>query len=118
MIQEDLKRDFSPAGGSKRVLLFSAMADKDYAAVLSLLLPHFDSAVLCRPPLARAAKLSDLKKAAGKLMPPARIRAISSPSRALLLSRRLATPRGRVLVCGSIYLLSSLRGEKEFRLAG
>ncbi len=116
-IQPDLLRDFKPRPSSPRVLLFAAMADKNYPAMLRSLAPHFDSVVLCRPPFARAAKLADLKKAARRAMPRSKIYSIPRPSAAWAFSRRIATVRGRVLVCGSIYLLSALWGEKEFKLA-
>ncbi len=129
-IQEDLKRDFAPlpARGRRgnarppRILLFSAMKDKDYGGMLRLLLPHFDSAVLCRPPYARAAKLTDLKNAASRAILKSGRRArknavaAQNPDSALALSKSMAGKRGRVLVCGSMYLLQWLFGEREFRL--
>lgn len=117
-IQPDLARDFKPKISSPRVLLFAAMADKDYAKMLRHLAPHFDFVVLCRPPFARAAKLSKLKKVAEKIMPGPKTHAISNPSVALLHAKKRAGPSGRVLVAGSIYLLAALFGEKEFKIAG
>ncbi|MCL6088785.1 MAG: bifunctional folylpolyglutamate synthase/dihydrofolate synthase [Candidatus Marsarchaeota archaeon] len=116
MIGADLRQDFSFRPSSPRVLLFSAMADKEYSAVLRLLLPHFDSVVLCRPPYARAAKIKDLEKAV-KLAKPAFL-SISDPDSALSRAKSLAGKNGRVLVCGSIYLLQWLFGEREFRITG
>lgn len=117
-ISGDLERDFHFSPSSPRILLFASMRDKDYPAMLRLLLPHFDAVVLCRPPFARAEKIGKLEKAAKKRAPPSRpfLHAIKNPKAALAFSRRLATPKGRVLACGSIYLLASLFGEPEFRL--
>ncbi len=124
-IQKDLEHDFAPSQLSPRVLLFSAMKDKDYAQVLSLLAPHFDRIIICRLPYARAAKANDLKTAASAAMRnsakhirPKNIAVISNPDSALLKSKSIAGKRGRILVCGSMYLLQFLYGEREFRMTG
>ena len=129
-IQPDLARDFAPHPSSPRVLLFSSMTDKDYSQVLALLAPHFDFIVLCRPPFARAAKMGDLRKAAlralKKTASPGRknsghsknIAAVPNPDSALARSKSLAGKQGRILVCGSMYLLQWLFGEREFRITG
>lgn len=128
-ILSDVKRDFAPSPRpartsrlssppSPRILLFAAMNDKNYPEMLRLLLPYFDGVVLCRPPFARAEKLNKLRKAVqtNRASSPLHLHAIQNPNAALAFSRRMATPRGRVLVCGSIYLLASLFGEKGFQL--
>jgi dihydrofolate synthase/folylpolyglutamate synthase len=140
-IKPDLLRDFKPLTPtqpsstapplSPRVLLFSAMSDKDYSTMLRQLIPHFDHVVLCRAPFARAAKLKDLKRAARAAINTT-IAAInmrsthrriflttfSDPDMALRHARRLAGRDGRVLCTGSIYLLGHLFGERELKLTG
>ena len=98
------------------------MKDKDYSLVLKRLAPHFDSIVLCRPPYKRAAALGILKKSAqhalGKTCPYISITAVSDPDKALAYARAAAGKEGRILVCGSMYLLQYLFGEREFRMTG
>ncbi|VVB99670.1 UDP-N-acetylmuramoyl-tripeptide--D-alanyl-D-alanine ligase [uncultured archaeon] len=98
-----------------KILLFSAMNDKDYPQVLRIMRPHFDSAVLTHVPLARAASLSELGAAARS----AGVDAISvkSPKKALATAKRLAGRKGLVVIAGSIYLISALKG-KDKRLIG
>lgn len=120
-IQADLRRDFPPfPSPPPRVLLFSAMKDKDYPSVLALLAPHFDSIVLCRPPYARAVKIGDLKKAASRacknVVHSKNVVVIQNPDSALAYSKSLAGKNGRILVCGSMYLLQWLFGERNFRI--
>ncbi len=115
-IQSDLARDFAFRSRSPRILLFSAMKDKDYEQVLALLARHFDFIVLCRPPFARTAKIKDLRKAASLTSKNTFV--IQNPDSALAKSKSLAGKRGRVLVCGSMYLLQFLFGEREFRITG
>lgn len=121
-IQEDLKRDFTPFPSSPRILLFSAMADKDFAQVLALLSPHFDFIVLCRPPYKRTAKAGELEKATLRACKKAghskNTVVIPNPDTAFASSKSLAGKNGRILVCGSMYLLQYLFGEREFRITG
>lgn len=99
----------------KRVLLFSAMRDKDYPEVLRILAPCFDEAVLCEVPLARGERLVRLRKAAAK----AGIKAFAAknPSAALGLVKKRAGKRGMVAIAGSIYLLCALFGKEGARMA-
>ena len=122
MIQTDLSRDFARKKDSPRVLLFTSMKDKDYALVLKLLAPHFDSMVLCRPPYKRAATCRELMvsahRAADKSGGNQTISVVSDPDEALIRAKSLAGENGRILVCGSMYLLQYLFGEREFRMTG
>ncbi|MFH1095656.1 MAG: Mur ligase family protein [Candidatus Micrarchaeota archaeon] len=120
-IRPDLERDFAKMKKSPRVLVFAAMADKDYASVLKALAPFFDFILVCRPPLERAAPPEELKKSARQAVEEsgsdASIGAIAEPDAALARAKSLAGKDGRILVAGSIYLLQYLFGEREFRIA-
>lgn len=85
-----------------RVLVFAAMRDKDWPAMLEALRPHFDRFVFAPLPMPRAenptrflAKVPDGVVAA-------------SPVDALELAQEAACTHGSVVVAGSIYLLGHL----------
>lgn len=90
----------------RRVLLFGAMADKDWRAMLATLRPHVDALVFAAPPLSRAERPENLAAAFGG--EPA-----LSVERAIERARELAGD-GEVIVAGSIYLM----GEVRARLLG
>ena len=90
----------------RRVLLFGAMADKDWRAMLATLRPHVDALVFAAPPLSRAERPENLAAAFGG--EPA-----LSVERAVERARELAGD-GEVIVAGSIYLM----GEVRARLLG
>ncbi|MCX8174810.1 MAG: bifunctional folylpolyglutamate synthase/dihydrofolate synthase [Candidatus Micrarchaeota archaeon] len=95
----------------KRVLLFSAMADKDYEQVLSILRPHFDEVVLTQLPLRRGAGMKELMKAAHKTG--IKAACLKSPKAALSLAKKKAGKDGCVIIAGSIYLLAFLFGRDK-----
>ena len=103
------------AVAGKKILLFSAMKDKDYAQVLKILSPCFDEAVITEVPLARGESIGKLKKAAAK----AGIKAfaVKNPSSALANARKRARRGGMVAIAGSIYLLGSLFGKDNALIA-
>lgn len=115
----DVSRPALRAG--PRVLVFAAMADKDWPAMLRLLLPRFDAVVFSRLPMARAEQpecfaaqlASDTARtpASGLVRDPVLI--ADSPEAALAAARRLAASGGSVVVAGSIFLLGHL-----YRAAG
>lgn len=119
----DALRESRPAlRGHPRVLVFGAMADKDWPAILRLLLPRFDAVVFARLPMARAESperfVADLEsgggcdsRASGRV--PASVSVADSPQSALDMARRLAANGGSVVVAGSIFLLGHL-----YRTAG
>jgi len=117
-IANDLKHDFSPNQNSPRLLLFAAMKDKDYSSVLQSILPFFDYAIFCSPPYKRAQSAKNLLACAKKLNSNIKLISISSPDSALKKAKILAGKKGRILVCGSIYLLQYLFGEREFQITG
>lgn len=103
------------AAGGKRVLLFSAMKDKDYPAVLRTLARHFDALVLCEVSLPRSANLVELFAASVKLYP--EILLAREPKLALAKAKKEAGGGGTLVVAGSIYLLAELFGRDKIRLA-
>jgi dihydrofolate synthase/folylpolyglutamate synthase len=99
----------------KKVLLFSAMEDKDYAGVLHALAPQFDEAVVTEVRLARgegAERLAEAAKKAG-IAPVIE----KNAKAALALARKLVGKNGLAVVAGSIYLLAELYSKDKIRLA-
>jgi dihydrofolate synthase/folylpolyglutamate synthase len=96
-----------------RVLLFGAMADKAVEEMAGALFPRADAVVLTAPPMKRAARPAKLEARIGAAARGARV--AKTPREALRLARRLAGPRGLVVVAGSLYLVGAVAGllEKE-----
>jgi dihydrofolate synthase/folylpolyglutamate synthase len=88
--------------GGRRVLVFGAMVDKDYPAMLRLLAPLVDKVIYCPPAISSAATHAQL----ARIAPGARARGVAD---ALARARRSAGPRGQVIVTGSIYLIAPAR---------
>jgi len=95
----------------RKVLLFSAMRDKDYAKVLATLVPLFDAVVITEVNISRGEKIGLLAKAA----PSAHKE--KNAKKALARAKRAAGMDGLVVVAGSIYLLAELFGRDKIRLA-
>ncbi|MEM4633722.1 MAG: folylpolyglutamate synthase/dihydrofolate synthase family protein [Candidatus Anstonellaceae archaeon] len=110
-----LAREVAKLPNSRKVLVFSAMADKDYQQVLHMLSPHFSNLVLCQVPLSRSADLASLFAAAKPFF--ANIRLVKSPKLALKRAKKYAGKDGAVVVAGSIYLLGSIFGKDKIKLA-
>lgn len=110
--------------GSK-VLLFSAMKDKDYSEVLRRLAPRFDEAVIAEVKLARGEKASRLAAAARKAGEGRareggagwQVSVVKDSRKALALARKKAGKNGLAAVAGSIYLLAELYGRDKIRVA-
>ncbi len=84
------------------VLLFGAMADKDWRAMIAWLRPHVDDVVCVAPPLARAERPEVLAaEMSGTVAPSVR--------EGLDEARRRAGRAGLVVVCGSIFVLAEAR---------
>src|SRR5690606_22951876 len=86
----------------RRVLVFGAMADKDWRAMLAILRPHADAIVCAAPAISRAERPETIAAACGGI-------AAESPEAAIALARRLAGG-DEVVVAGSIYLMGAIRG--------
>jgi len=99
----------------KKVLLFSAMKDKDYGLCLAALAPQFGEIVLCEVGLERGERLPQLARAARKAGAGAVL--LKDAKQALSVAGMIAGKRGLVCVAGSIYLLSELFGKDKIRVA-
>jgi len=100
----------------KKVLLFSAMKDKDYQTVLRTLAPLFDEIVITEVKLERGETIANLgkatKDAGARHFQLARVAA-----KALARAKRIAGKNGLVVVAGSIYLLAEIYGRDKIRVA-
>jgi len=90
------------APGRPRVLVFAAMADKDWRAMLTALVPHFDRVFLAPLPMARAEAPTRFLESA----PSATV--VSDARQALDLAEQAASAHGSIVVAGSIFLLGNL----------
>jgi dihydrofolate synthase/folylpolyglutamate synthase len=88
----------------RRVLVFGAMADKQYGPMLRLLAPLFDRVFFSPPPIRRAASYAQLRRVAVGT----RTRDVHD---ALARARRAAGKGGEIVVCGSIFLIALARAE-------
>jgi len=100
---------------TRKVLLFSAMRDKDYAEVLGILAPCFDEIVLTQVSLKRSATIGELQKAARKAG--ATAFQMKKPKSALMSAKKRAGRGGLLMIAGSIYLLAELFGRDKRRMA-
>jgi dihydrofolate synthase/folylpolyglutamate synthase len=90
-----------------RVAVIGVLEDKDAAAMLEALLPHFDRVVFTRPSNPRSLSPATLVTLAEKLGgPPAET--VADPRAAIEHARDLAGADGAVLATGSIYLIADL----------
>jgi dihydrofolate synthase/folylpolyglutamate synthase len=85
-----------------RVLIFGAMADKDYPAMLPLLAAEVEHIIYVVPALPRAASARDLQQVVPGI-------ASSGAGDALQRAKRAAGPEGLVICAGSIFAVSELR---------
>ncbi|MDH5676773.1 MAG: bifunctional folylpolyglutamate synthase/dihydrofolate synthase [Myxococcales bacterium] len=92
----------SGPGLGRRVLLFGAMADKDYPAMLRMLAPLCDRVIYCAPDMRRAATTGALQK----VHPGSAARGMAD---ALNRAKRAAGKGGEVVVAGSIFLVAEAR---------
>jgi dihydrofolate synthase/folylpolyglutamate synthase len=91
----------TPAG--KRVLIFGALADKEYGPMLKRLAAECDEVIVCEPNVSRAAPLPFLQRTVK------RAQRAASATTALARARALAGARGEVIVAGSIFLVAEAR---------
>jgi dihydrofolate synthase/folylpolyglutamate synthase len=95
--------------GTRPVAVVSVLEDKDVAAMLAPLIPLCNTVVVTRSSHRRAAdpeRVARLARDRG-----ADCTVVGDPRLALREAVRRAGPRGGVLVCGSLYLLSDLRAD-------
>jgi dihydrofolate synthase/folylpolyglutamate synthase len=97
--------------GRPRVVVLGVLEDKDAAAMLRELLPHFDHAVFTRSLNPRSLSPATLASLAEKLDgPPAET--VGDPQAAVARGRECAGRTGALLVTGSIYLIADLVRER------
>lgn len=99
---EALARHLEAGPRPRRVLVFGAMADKQYRHMLRRLAPLVDGIVYCAPSMPRAATCSQLCR----VVDGARARNLDD---ALARARRSAGPSGQIIVAGSIFLVAEAR---------
>lgn len=85
-----------------RVLIFGAMADKNYAQMLQLLAAQVEHVIYLEPNLPRAASHAELQAQLPGL-------AAASAKSALRSAKRAAGTRGLVICAGSIFVVAELR---------
>ena len=90
-----------------RVAVIGVLEDKDAAAMLAELLPHFDHAVYTRSQNPRSLSPGTLVSLAEKLGGP-RAETVADPHAAVRRARALAGRNGAVVAAGSIYLIADL----------
>jgi dihydrofolate synthase/folylpolyglutamate synthase len=98
----------------RRVLVTSIVRDKNVAAMLAVLAPHFDRVIATRSPSERAAEPEHLAELVQKTRAGDRqVDCIEDPAVALATARAdaAATPGGLVVVAGSIFLVGALRAQ-------
>jgi dihydrofolate synthase/folylpolyglutamate synthase len=97
-------RDFVPG---RLVLVFAMLTDKSVRRAVELLFPRPEAIVLTSIPSSRAAAPEDVLKIAARH----RAKIVLEPDlpRAVAAARRLAGPRGTVLIAGSLYLIGEVK---------
>jgi dihydrofolate synthase/folylpolyglutamate synthase len=90
-----------------RVAVIGVLEDKDAAAMLAELLPHFDHALYTRSQNPRSLSPGTLVSLAEKLGGP-RAETVADPHAAVRRARALAGRGGAVVAAGSIYLIADL----------
>jgi len=99
----------------RKVLLFSAMKDKDYAGVLAELAPQFSEVVITEVALARGAKAGKLAAAARKASG-WEVAGVKDAKAALAAAKKKAGRNGFLVVAGSMYLLAELYGRDRIKI--
>ncbi|HVM44580.1 MAG TPA: folylpolyglutamate synthase/dihydrofolate synthase family protein [Candidatus Thermoplasmatota archaeon] len=94
------------ARGLRVVLVFGALADKDWPAMVAELAPHVRDAIVTRVPSARAADPQDIARvfSMGGIFG----MVVDEPGHALRTAEGIAGPDGTVLVTGSLYLVGDI----------
>jgi len=89
------------------VMVLGLMADKDIKTMLSILTPAADYIIFSRPVYERAAPPEVLAAAAPAIGKPSRV--IGELGRAMAAARKLAGPKGVVLVTGSLFTVGEAK---------
>ncbi len=97
-------RDFIPG---RLVLVFAMLKDKSVRRAVNLLFPRPEAVILTTIPSPRAAAPEDVLKLAARHRP--KITLEPDLGKAIAAARRLAGPRGTVLIAGSLYLIGEVK---------
>ncbi len=89
-------------------LVFATLSDKDSDGIAEALYPLADQLLVTRAPTPRATPVDKLL-AIGEGSAPAQRRAVEDPEEAIETARRSAAPEDLICVCGSTYLIGSVR---------
>lgn len=98
--------DHLKARGIRPVLVFGALADKDWSAMVQTLAPHARDAIVTRVPSPRAADPQEVARAFS--MNGIFGMVVDEPGHALRTAEGIAGPDGVVLVTGSLYLVGDV----------
>jgi dihydrofolate synthase/folylpolyglutamate synthase len=93
--------------GSRVLLVWGMMRDKDQAGFLDRLLPHVDEVIVTQargPRAMPACELEPLVRARGRTA-----RAQADPAEAMALARRMAAPDDLILLTGSLLLVGEAK---------
>ena len=96
------------ATGLRPVMVFGALADKDWRLMVEILAPHVRDAVVTRVPSPRA--LEPMEAARAFSMMGLFGMVVEDPAHALRTAQGMAGPDGIVLVTGSLYLVGDVLG--------
>ena len=106
-LSEYFQKYFTDA--QKKVLVFSACADKDVKAMLKILVPLFDIVVFTTNNSSRHVPPSELAEITLKLYPNLQHDVKDNPLSAVDMAIHLAGEEGVVVICGSMYLVGDIR---------
>jgi len=95
------------ASNAPQVLIFACLRDKPLREMTQILFPVFDHVVLAPIHSPRATEVADLAAAAEATGVP--YTAAATVAEALEIARNHATPQGRVVISGSVYLVGEAR---------
>jgi dihydrofolate synthase/folylpolyglutamate synthase len=96
-----------PTLNAPQVLIFACLRDKPLREMTQILFPVFDHVVLAPIHSPRATEVADLAAAAEATGVP--FTPTSTVAEAIDIARRHATPQGRVVISGSVYLVGEAR---------
>jgi len=96
-----------------RVAVIGVLEDKDAAAMLRCLMPHFERVVFTRSSNPRSLSPATLQSLAEKLASRVSTEAVGDPRAAVERARQHAGAEGAVVATGSIYLIADLVREDQ-----
>lgn len=105
---ETMLESFTAPPGD-RTLVFGVAGDKDYRAMLRILVPLFGRVVLTPYDSPRATPAEDLDQFIKKEFPGVKTAVAIDPTHAMELARRFTPPDGLILTAGSLWLAGEVR---------